>query len=189
MGKVFGMMRAAPMAEMQLKMFGAQQEKITEEMGKRAMHGAAAKAAGNIVQQRAMNSGALEHAMNVHNTVYQQYGEDHPDVKSGKVKATDFVFPGMAGYGMPENPGSMVWSSRSAAQAAQIKAEIASREQNAPVGPNATDGGDNNTPPTPPAAGGAAKASKKKKNGSSNTTNVEAPKVDRPNVTPPWYRG
>ncbi len=189
MGKLFGVMRAAPMAEMQLKMFGAQQEKITEEMGKRSMGQAAAKAAGNIVQQRYQSQGALEHAMNVHNTIYQQYGADHPDVKSGKVKATDFVFPGMAGYGMPENPNTMVWSSRSAAEAARIKAEIASREQSAPVAPNATDndGGNNNTPPTPPAAGGAAKAKKKKNNGSPNVTNVESPKAERPGgETPPW---
>jgi hypothetical protein len=190
MGKVFGMMRAAPMAEMQLSMFGKQQEKITEEMGKRAIGQSAAKAAGNIIQQRAMGQGALEQAMNVHDTVYKQYGEDHPDVKAGKVKATDFVFPGMAGYGMPENPNTMVWSSRSAAQAAQTKAEIQSREQNAPVGEGATNNdGDNNTPPTPPAAGGAAKVSKKKNNSSPNTTNVEAPKVSQPSVTPPWHRG
>jgi hypothetical protein len=129
--------------------------------------------------------------MNVHNTVYQQYGADHPDVKAGKVKATDFVFPGMAGYGMPENPNTMVWSSRSAAEAARIKSEIKSREQNAPVGEGATDndGGDNNTPPPPPSAGGAAKVSKKKNNSSPNTTNVEAPKVSQPSVTPPWHRG
>ena len=189
MGKVFGMMRAAPMAEMQLKMFGAQQEKITEEMGKRKIGEAAAKAAGNIVQQRALGQGALEHAMNVHNTVYQQYGADHPDVLAGKVKATDFVFPGMAGYGMPENPNTMTWSSRSAAQAAQVKEEIKNRQQGADVAPGATDdGGDNNnTPPTPPAAGGAAKAKKKKNNGSPNVTNVESPKAERPGgATPPW---
>ena len=188
--KMFGMMRAAPMAEMQLQMFGAQQEKITEEMGKRKIGEAAAKAAGNIIQQRSMGQNALEHAMNVHNTIYQQYGPDHPEVKANRAKATDFIFPGMAGYGMPENPNSMTWSSRSAAIAAQVKDEIKNRPQGADVAPGATDDdGDNNTPPTPPAAGGAANVSKKKNNSSPNTTNVEAPKVNQPSVTPPWHRG
>lgn len=164
-GKVFGMLRAAPMADMQLKMFGAQQEKLTEEMGKRKIGEAAAKAAGNIIQQRTQSSDALEHAKNVHNTVYQQYGADHPDVKAGKVKATDFVFPGMASYGMPENTGSMTWSSRSAATAAQTKAEIASREQNAPVGENATQEDD------------------------ATKTKIDTPKVNSPSATPPWHRG
>ncbi len=190
MGKMFGMLRAAPMADMQLKMYGAQQEKLTEEMGKRKVGEAAAKAAGNIIQDRVKSQGALEHAINVHDTVYKQYGADHPDVQSGKVKATDFVYPGMAGYGMPENPGSMTWSSRSAAEAARVREEMKSREQNAPVGEGATNNdGDNNTPPTPPSAGGAAKVSKKKNNSSPNTTNVEAPKVSQPSVTPPWHRG
>lgn len=191
-GKLFGMMRSGPMAQMQLQMFGAQQEKMTEEIGKRKIAEAAAKAAGKIVTDRATSQGALEHAMNVHNTVYKQYGADHPEVKAGNVKATDFVYPGMATYGMPENTGSMTWSSRSAAAAALAKEEISKRNQNAPVGEGATDNNtppNNNTPPTPPAAGGAAKASKKKKNGSSNTTNVSAPKVTPPSATPPWHRG
>jgi hypothetical protein len=165
-GKFFGMLRAAPMAEFQLKMFGAQQEKMTEEVGKRKMGEAAAKAAGNIIQQRTQSSDALEHAKNVHNTVYQQYGADHPDVAAGKVKATDFVFPGMAAYGMPENTGSMTWSSRSAAQAAETKAEIKSREQNATVAEGAT-----------------------KKNDNDGETNVKQPKVTPPSATPPWHRG
>jgi hypothetical protein len=154
------------MADMQLKMYGAQQEKLTEEMGKRKVGEAAAKAAGNIIQQRMQSSDSLEHAKNVHNTVYQQYGEDHPDVKAGKVKATDFVFPGMAAYGMPENTGSMTWSSRSAAQAAETKAEIKSREQNATVSEGAT-----------------------KKDDNTGETNVPAPKVTPPSATPPWHRG
>jgi hypothetical protein len=165
-GKIFGMLRAAPMAELNLRMFGAQQEKLTEEMGKRKIGEAAAKAAGNIIQDRIKSQGSLEHAINVHDTVYKQYGADHPDVVSGKVKATDFVYPGMADYGMPENPGSMTWSSRSAAQAAQTKAEIKSREQNAPVGEGAT-----------------------KKNDNDGETNVTPPKVTPPSATPPWHRG
>lgn len=160
------MLRAAPMAELQLRMFGAQQEKMTEEIGKRKVGEAAAKAAGNIIQQRTQSSDALEHAKNVHNTVYQQYGADHPDVVAGKVKATDFVFPGMAEYGMPENTGSMTWSSRSAAQAAQTKAEIASREQNATVAEGAT------------------------KEDAAPKTKVNTPTVNSPSAgTPPWHRG
>jgi hypothetical protein len=166
MGKMFGMLRAAPMADMQLKMYGAQQEKLTEEMGKRKIAEAAAKAAGNIIQDRTKSQGALEHAINVHDTVYKQYGADHPDVQSGKVKATDFVYPGMAGYGMPENPGSMTWSSRSAAEAARVREEMKSREQNAPVGEDAT-----------------------KKDDNTGETNVPKPKVTPPSATPPWHRG
>jgi hypothetical protein len=165
-GKFFGMLRAAPMAELNLRMFGAQQEKMTEEMGKRKMGEAAAKAAGNIIQQRMQSSDALEHAKNVHNTVYQQYGADHPEVVAKNVKATDFVFPGMAAYGMPENTGSMTWSSRSAAEAARVRDEIKSREQNAPVGEGAT-----------------------KKNDNDGETNVKPPKVTPPSATPPWHRG
>jgi hypothetical protein len=188
MGKVFGMMRAAPMAEMQLKMFGAQQEKITEEMGKRKISEAAAKAAGKIVTDRATSSGALEHAMNVHDTIYKQYGADHPEVKAGNVKASDFIYPGMADYGMPENPNTMTWSSRSAAQAAKTKEEIRTRAKSADVAEGATEDDNTppNTPPTTPPAGGAAKPGRKKK---AAAPKVETPTVNGFSATPPWHRG
>jgi hypothetical protein len=187
-GKLFGMLRAAPMAQMDLTVFGQKQEKITEEMHKRAVSQSAAKVAGNVIQQRIMGEQAIDQARNVHNFVFEQYDEDHPKVLAGKAKPSDFVYPGYAAKGTPEDVQTLKYGSRAGVEAARARDEIKSREQNAAVAEGAATGGENNTTPPPP--GGAAKTKKKKKNnGSPNTTNVTPPKVTPPSATPPWHRG
>jgi hypothetical protein len=165
-GKLFGMLRTAPMAEMELTMFGKKQEKLTEEMHKRAVSQSAAKAAGNIIEQRIMGEQAIDQARNVHNFVFEQYDEEHPKVLAGKAKPSDFVYPGYAAKGTPEDPQTLKYGSRAGVEAARARDEIKSREQNAPVGEGAT-----------------------KKNDNDGETNVKPPKVTPPSATPPWHRG
>lgn len=99
-GRAFGMMRT--MNDVQLATH-------------LAAHQAAIHVGAKVVGQELLSNQALEHAKKVHDVIHEEYGPDHPDVKSGKVAVGAKRYPGMYAYGMPEDPLSMRWGSRSGA--------------------------------------------------------------------------
>ena len=97
----------------------------------KAVYGAAGKAAESEFGTQAL--------VNHFNTIYSTYGEDHPDVKAGKRKATDYLHPELAAHatesGIIRTPGPLgtQFGSTAGERAAEARRQAQADARNNPA--------------------------------------------------------